>query len=450
MGFLRNINLQIFASFLLLIFTGSVTLFFFGWEKESEGMWIKSLFTGASAVCVTGLTIADISRELNFTGQIILLVLIQLGGLGLLTLSNFFILAYKKNLTFHGFATTNESFGKLARVHPFQLLKLIILFTLICEVTGALLLFSRFIVNHPLNEALWLAIFHSVSAFCNAGFSLFSNNLENYKNDTLLDFTIMILIIMGGLGFVVVIDIIETIKVRMKGLRRRVSLQTRSVIITSFLLVLTGTVVTLLFEWNNSLESEPIYYKFLNSLFLSVTARTAGFNTFPVQNLHVVTAFFTIILMIIGASSGSTGGGVKTNTITILFATIHSFIRNSRTTHIFNYHLPIPVITKMITILALYFLAMITGVALIATFEQSGELGKTGNFFLTIFFETVSALSTVGLSMGITSKLTQPSQMTLVTLMIIGRVGLLIIIGGLQIKKEPYFMKYPNGEIMAG
>ncbi|MCW8985551.1 MAG: hypothetical protein OQK55_09425, partial [Thermoanaerobaculales bacterium] len=282
--------LLVVLAFGALILTGVVVLrglIHPGGQAETDV--ITSAFTAVSAVCVTGLSVVDLSRDMGFGGQLAVLLLIQIGGLGVLTLSNWVLLSLRGRLGVYGSILTLDTVGAHPHVSPSVLVRRIILFTLASEAVGALILFLRFSGDFKTSQAAWLAIFHSVSAFCNAGFSLFSGSLMEYREDFVVNLTVMALILVGGIGFVAAMDVIEQVGATIKGVRRKLAAHTRVVLAASFLLIVTGALLFLVFEWNNTFATETAGGEFVQSFFLSVTARTAGFNTVEIAHLTNMT-----------------------------------------------------------------------------------------------------------------------------------------------------------------
>ncbi|MDP2981215.1 MAG: potassium transporter TrkG, partial [Candidatus Omnitrophota bacterium] len=328
----------------------------------------------------------------------------------------------------------------------------ILFLTLIIEAIGALCLWTRF-------GSLYYAIFHSVSAFCNAGFSLYTNNLENFRSDTVVNGTIMALIILGGMGFVVLVDMGRFFRNIFKktffkrksqgyNLFSKVSLQTKIVVLISSILILLGAVVFLLLENGKLLYGLGIKDKLLISFFQSVTPRTAGFNTVAIGNLASPTLFFMIILMFIGASSGSTGGGIKTNTLGILIGGAWSMVKNRDNVYLFKKTVPKIIFRKCVMIagLAGAWLVIFT---MLLSFVEAGKEAMP-NYFLRIFFEVTSAFGTVGLSTGITPILSSFGKFLLMMTMFAGRVGPLTLALAVAIKEDKFLYKYPEEIVMVG
>ncbi|MFC2144278.1 TrkH family potassium uptake protein [Acidobacteriota bacterium] len=444
--------LLVVLAFGALILTGFVVLrglIHPGGQAETDV--ITSAFTAVSAVCVTGLSVVDLSRDMGFGGQLAVLLLIQIGGLGVLTLSNWVLLSLRGRLGVYGSILTLDTVGAHPRVSPSVLVRRIILFTLVTEAVGALVLFLRFSGDFKTSQAAWLAIFHSVSAFCNAGFSLFSGSLMEYREDFVVNLTVMALILVGGIGFVAAMDVIEQVGATIKGVRRKLAAHTRVVLAASFLLIVTGALLFLIFEWNNTFATETAGGEVVQSFFLSVTTRTAGFNTVEIAHLTNMTLVIVIILMIIGASPGSTGGGVKTTSLVVLWALVRAHLFNRPEAEVGGRRVPPEIVAKALALIVLYGCVVVVGmIALQAT--EFGELPHqaTRGMFLEHLFEVVSALSTVGLSMGLTTRLSDGGLLVLMALMFVGRVGPLVIAASLIGERPQLGFRLPEADIMIG
>ena len=444
--------LLVVVTFAALILFGTVVLQVQSLaEGQADSELITSAFTSVSAVCVTGLTVVDLSRDMGFGGQLAVLVLIQIGGLGVLTLSNWVLLSLRGRLGVYGSILTVDTVGVHARVSPTVLVRRIMVFTLASEALGVLVLFIRFVGDVPVGRAVWLAVFHSVSAFCNAGFSLFSDSLMTYRDDLVVNLTVMALIVVGGIGFVAAMDIVEQAAATVRGVRRKLAVHTRVVAGVSLLLIVASGLLFLAFEWNNTFAAESAGGELLQSFFLSVTARTAGFNTVDTAHLTNMTLVILIVLMVIGASPGSTGGGVKTTSVVVLWALLRSHLFNRPETEVRHRRVPPELVAKAMALILLYACVVVVGmIALQAT--EFGELPHqaTRGLFLEHLFEVVSALSTVGLSMGLTIRLSDGGLLVLMGLMFVGRVGPLVIAASLIGERSQLDYRLPEADIMIG
>ncbi len=448
---------QIVLSFVSVILAGTLLLHLPMSSGSDQKVHLRAcLFTATSAVCVTGLTVKDTGTDFSLLGQIIVAILIQVGGLGILTFSNWLVISFKQRHSHLGTRMLlSESHGSLPYIEPVRLLKHIILYTFLCEGVGTILLFIRFVQDFPVSHAFWQALFHSVAAFCNAGFSLFRDNLIGYHSDIIVNLTICGLIVLGGLGFVVFSDITHFFSAPNIDLRRKhLSFHTRVVLWTTGLLVVGFTLVFLILEWENTMQGFSIKDRLLASLFLSVTPRTAGFNTVDTGQLTNTTLIFQIFLMGVGAAPGSTGGGIKVTTFAILVALIWSRSTGRQRVDLMGRSIPLSIISKSIAVGAAY--ALVTIIAtLLMEFVETSTLAsvysaEARGLFLSHLFEVVSALGTVGLSTGITAKLTGTSQILLVFVMLIGRLGPLLLAESLVGTKKPPRYSLPEDYVMVG
>jgi trk system potassium uptake protein TrkH len=426
--------------FLGMIVVGAGVLYAFGLPAGRSHSAMEAAFTSVSAVCVTGLSIVDLSRDMGTRGQVLVLVLLQIGGLGVLTLSNWVLLSLRGHLGVHGSRSTRESFGGLPQLSPAGFLSRVVLFTVVAEGLGTLALYLRFQADFAPGRALWLACFHSISAFCNAGFSLFSTSLEGYHADPAVNLTIMALIVLGGLGFVAAVDVVEFVRDRLlRRARRRLAFHTRLVLVTSGILILVGTVLFLALDWRTTVS------------FLSVTSRTAGFNTVATGHLTNMSLIVLMLLMVVGASPGSTGGGVKTTTLAIVWARTRSQLANRPDNELLGWSVPRSTAAKAMALLVVYVvIACVAMLALQAT--EFGELphDQTRGLFLEHAFEVVSALSTVGLSTGITGQLSDAGLWVLMVCMFAGRVGPLVLAASLIGERKRLPFTRPEADVMVG
>jgi len=448
---------QILLSFIFLILLGTLLLHLPACSGNEKKVHLRAcLFTATSAVCVTGLTVKDTGTDFSLLGQILIVLLIQIGGLGILTFSNWLVISFKQRHSDLGTRMLlSESHGSLPYVEPVKLLKHIIIYTFLCESVGTLFLFIRFIHDFPLTHAFWLALFHSIAAFCNAGFSLFRDNLIGYQSDVIVNLTIIGLIIFGGLGFVVFSDMTYYLSnPSAESRRKHLSFHTRVVLRTTSILIVLFAIVFLILEWENTLKDLSLKDRLLASLFLSVTPRTAGFNTVDTSQLTNTTLILQIFLMGVGASPGSTGGGIKTTTFAILVALIWSRSKGRQRVELMGRSVPLSVISKSIAVGAAY--AVVTIFAtMIMEYVETSTLTSTYSpeargLFLGHLFEVVSALGTVGLSTGITATLTGTSQVLLVLVMLIGRLGPLLLAESLVGARKPSRYSLPEDYVMVG
>ncbi len=332
------------------------------------------------------------------------------------------------------------------------MLKRVLLFTFLTEGIGALILFSRLSQILQPGQALWQSVFHAVSAFCNAGFSLFSDSLMHFTGDPVVNLTVMALIFLGGIGFVVFSEIFDfSWRKIAKKKRKSLSLHSRIVLLASLTLIVTGAILFFILEFQTNDSTGKLHEKILSSFFLSVTARTAGFNTVATGQLTNATLLIVIILMVVGASPGSTGGGIKTSTFAIILATLWSKIRNRPQVEVHNRRIPDSIVSKAFATLIAYIFVVLTALIFIELIEAGFAAHQTGHsFFLDYIFEVVSALSTVGLSTGITAKLMPASQTVLIFCMFFGRIGPLFVATSIIGARKSLNYTLPEEEIMVG
>lgn len=383
---------------------------------------LDALFTATSAVCVTGLVVVNTATYFTAAGQAFILLLIQLGGLGILTFTTLVILALGRRLSLHHEAITATPAEVAPDVDFRQLVRSVVRFTLGLEALGALVLFVAFLPKFPVATAAWHAIFQSVSAFCNAGFSTFGDSLVGFRGAPVTLVTVMVLIVLGGIGFLT----IEELHVRWRrpeARRMRLSLHSRLVLTVSGLLVLGGWMAFIALEWRNVLADMPGWGKLLNGLFMSVTARTAGFNTVDYAATSDSTNFVTILLMSIGGSPGSTAGGLKTTTVAVIGLLALARLRGQQLTSAQGRTIPEETVQRAVGLFVVAFVVL-TGAILLYAVVQLEPVGSADSRgFLIHMFEAVSAFNTVGLSMGATGDLTAVGKALTIALMYLGRVG---------------------------
>lgn len=414
-------------------------------QKGSMPM-LDALFTATSAVCVTGLCVVDIGSYFTKFGQIVLLCLMQIGGLGIMTLSTFFLVLLGKRLQMKDLFVIESSIGQ-EMVHGVKgLVKYILSVTFGIEFVGACILFWRFIcfANYPIPKAIYYAIFHSVSAFNNAGLGLCSDSLVGFRSDWIIICTIASLIILGGLGFIVLLNI-NTYKFWKKDIRfrGRLKLQTKLVLSMTIILLIFGFLGVCILEWDNTLVGLSLKDKILNSFFHAVTPRTAGFSTLSIPNMKVATLCLILFLMFIGGSSGSTSGGIKTSTFMVLVANTYSIVKGETDVHLFNRTIPKRVIQEATSIVAISIgLVFISTMVLLIT-EKDTE-------FMKIVFEVISAFGNVGLSTGITFSLTNIGKLIIIITMYIGRISPLMMALVVGRREELPVIGYPTESVMVG
>lgn len=439
--------------FLITILIG--TFFLSLPSSSSNGVSIglvDAFFTATSATCVTGLIVKDTGKDFSHFGQIVILLLLQIGGLGIMTMSTFFAILLGRKLTIRENVVVKGALDHHGVVGLKTLILYILGITFCIETIGAFLLYSKFGSIYP-------SLFHSISAFCNAGFSLNATSFIKYRHDIYVNLVMIGLIILGGIGFVVLIDGMRAIRwISKKVFLRKetdithlfssISLQTKIVLIVTVVLLFLGGAVFFLVENHRMLYGLSLKNKFLISFFQSVTTRTAGFNTVPIANLASPTLFFLIILMFIGASPGSTGGGIKTCTLGVLIAGALSMVRNQDNIHIFKKTIPRHIFRKAVMIAGLAVSWIVVFTMLLSFVEARNEVMP--NYFLRILFEVTSAFGTVGLSTGITPILSSFGKILIMITMFVGRVGPLTLALAVAMKEQKIFYKYPEEKVMVG
>ncbi len=434
-------------SFALLILIGAILLRMPFASSGGHLSFVDALFSSASAVCVTGLAVIDIGKDLSFTGQIVTLLLFQIGGLGIITFSVVLFGLMGRGISFKGREIVQSTFLHTPRRDFLVIVKGVLRLTFIIEAAGTILLFIRFSQDFPPAAAFFHALYNAVSAFNNCGYSLFSDSLMSYRGDWLVNLTVMGLIVLGGIGFIVQHEVIA----RCRGLQKKLSLHSKIVLLTTGILILAGAVLFYLFEADHILKGVSWQTQLLDSLFQSITPRTAGFNTVDIGRLTNPTILVMIILMFIGASPGSTGGGIKTTSFTLLLLMIWNRMKGSYHVNVMNRKIPREILGRTITIIfaSAFSICLITSVLLF--FCGGGDLppDQSRHFFVEYLFETVSAFGTVGLSMGVTPKLNDIQKLAIILMMFAGRVGPLTLAFSwyAEGKKE---IKYAEESVMVG
>lgn len=408
--------------------------------------WLEALFTVTSAACVTGLTVVDTGTRFTLLGQFYVVSIIQLGGLGMIAFTSLIILALGGRLSLRHESVAVSS-AETSTIDAKQLVFDIMRFTFTIEAIGAMLLYMLWIPQLGWEKAAWPAVFHSVSAFCNAGFSLFPDNLIGYQQSPATLLVIAALIVFGGLGFLALEEIYPLLFPRRGQRVFRVSLHTQIVLSTTSMLILGGAAILAALEWNQTLKHLPVVDKIINALFMSITPRTAGYNSIDYSQAADSTNFFTILLMMIGGSPGSTAGGIKTTTFALLGLLAWSRLRGDESTNLFGRSLPKETLDRAIGLFVIAFGIVTLGILVLTMTEP-----VTGsNRFLEQMFEAVSAFNTVGLTMNFTTKLSSPGRLAIIALMFVGRVGPLAVAAALArpIRVSSQF-RYAYEDVMVG
>lgn len=434
------------ASFVIVIVGGAFALQLP--KASTHGIsFVDALFTSTSAVCVTGLTVVDTAKDYTFLGQLIIMILIQVGGLGLMTFTTFFTL-FSGRLSIRERVMLQDMLSREHLGEVRQTLKSIIGVTFLIEAIGAVFLFISWPMGDfpTLQSRMFSAIFHSVSAFCNAGFALFTDNLAapGVAMNPAINITIASLIVLGGLGFLTIVNVVSGrpwARVRSTP-QHRLTTHSRLVLATTGILIFGGAVVLLFWEANASLAGLAWWEKILAATFQSVTARTAGFNTINIGAMAAPGTLIIILLMFIGASPASTGGGIKTTTASVLMLNAMNHIRGKKSIEIGARTVPQSVIDRAQAVLLFGLMQVFISVLLLSWLEPFK--------FVDLLFETVSAMATVGLSRGITASLSEGSKIVLIFTMLIGRVGALTLMQALVTPAPLGRYEYPAESVIVG
>ncbi len=422
---------MLIISFFVLVVLGTLSLKFIPGLYVEEGLnWHDSVFMSTSAVCVTGLVVVDTGTYFTFAGQLVLLILIQLGGLGMLVLTSAVITALGGRPSIRSEAVAAGSRSMMSHIGARDLILGVMRFTFLFEGLGALALYGLWAPQLGVVEAIWPAIFHSVSSFCNAGFSTNTTSLMEFQQSPGTLVVVSILIVAGGIGFVTMEEVYRLIKIRRKA-NRRFSLHSKLVLATSAILIVAGWILFACFEWNGVLADLEIEDKLANAFFMSITPRTAGFNSIDYSQTANSTNFLTIILMMIGGSPGSTAGGMKTTTFALLGLLAWSRLRSNPTVIFAHRSIPDETIQRAIGLFVIANGIVVAGVFFLCSIADA--VGSEQEFLVWLF-ETVSAVNTVGLSMGVTPELSVPARWMVTALMFIGRIGPLAIASALIVR----------------
>jgi trk system potassium uptake protein TrkH len=428
--------------FAFIILIGATLLALPVASNNGDGLgFLDALFTSTSAVCVTGLVVVDTGQYFSHFGQIVILSLIQVGGLGFMTYGVIIAILLGKRLGLKQRLVIQSSTNSATFQGLVKLSLSIFVIALIFEVAGSILLALRWSNEYGLKSALYYGTFHAVSAFNNAGFGLWPDNLSRYVGDPTVNIVVTLLIIFGGLGFMVILDIYHKRK------WKPLTVHSKIVILTTIALILVGTILIFIIELLN-----PTIFGHLTwservwaSYFQSVSPRTAGFNTIDVAKMMTASQFIVIILMFIGASSGSTGGGVKTNSFTIVLLAVYSSIRGKDEVHIFNRKIANSAVLRALSIIIIA-LALVLFVSFILTITES----KLNPSFISILYETTSAFGTTGLSLGLTPHLTPIGKFIILFTMFIGRLGPLTLVYALSQNKKTTKIGYAEEKVLIG
>lgn len=443
-----TVSRTICLGFLAVIAVGTILLMMpFSLASGTWNDLIVALFTATSSVCVTGLGVVDTGTYFSFWGQLFIILLVQIGGLGYMTTTTFLILLLGRRFDLRQKVAIQQALDRPGMQGSAQVIRSIISMTLIFEITGIFLLMPVFVPDYGFERGLWLAIFHSINSWNNAGFSLFKDNLIGYQSSLLLNLVVSGLIIFGGIGYQVILEMYLWVRDRLQRKQERIvfSLDFKVGTSTTLVLLIGGTVAFFFIELRNpeTFGSLSLGNKLLAAWFQSVSPRTAGFNTIDIGKMTTAGLFLTIALMFIGASPGGTGGGIKTTTLRVLTSCTKTILQGKEEVLLYQRQVAIPLILKAVGVLLGSVATVIGSTILIALTDPNLD-------FIQILFEVVSAFATVGLSTGITANVSALAKLILIATMYIGRVGVLLLMSALLGDPRPSVIRYPEENLLVG
>lgn len=434
--------------FLAMITVGTILLMMP--FSTATGTWndpIVALFTSTSAVCVTGLTVVDTGTYFSFWGQFFVVALVQIGGLGYMTATTFLLMLLGARFGLRDKIAIQQALDRTGMHDSAQLIRSIIATTMIFEITGIFLLLPVFVPNYGFNQGLWLAIFHSINSWNNAGFGLFKDNFIGYQTSVPLVLVVTVLIIFGGIGYQVILEMYLWLRDRLLRKPERIifSLDFKVATSTTLILLVTGTIAFFFIELRNPATFGDLNLgnRLLAAWFQSVTTRTAGFNTIDIGQMTTAGLFLTIAFMFIGASPGGTGGGMKTTTLRILTSCTKAILQGKEQVLLYERKIPVTLILKAIGVVVGSVATVMISTILIALAEPELD-------FIKILFEAVSAFATVGLSTGITPSVSAAAKVILIVTMYVGRVGVLLLMAALLGNPRPTSVQYPEENLLVG
>lgn len=428
--------------FALLIIAGTVLLSLPVASTDGRLSWLNALFMSTSAVCVTGLSVVDVGTELTLFGQIVLMVLFQLGGLGFVTMATLIMLILNKKISLKDRLLIQASMDQQSMQGIVMLIRRVLLYSLVIQLAGAVLFCIRFMYDMPLGKAVYYGIFHSISIFNNAGFDLFGDvhgpysGLSRYPEDPIVNLVSVALIFLGGIGFIVLADILDF------RIKKRLSLHSKVVLSVSLILVVAGAALFLLLEYAHALQPLSSGGKVLASLLQSVTPRSGGVTTLNMADLRQATQFLLLLLMFIGAAPGSTGGGIKVTTFALMLTAVFTRIRGRQDVVMFRRRIAPEYVYRAITLTMLSILVLAIS-TMILSITEAAE-------FLPVMFEAVSAYGTSGISMGITPHLSAAGKIVIMLLMFAGRIGPVTLAYAFRPKQGKKLYRHPEGDIVIG
>lgn len=439
-----------------LIILGAVLLLLpFTHNRGETISWLDALFLSTSATCVTGLSTVNVAEVFNGFGQFVLLCLIQAGGIGIMTAGTFFLVLTGNRLSLSHEQSIAGAFGQLRSVRPGDIFAYACVVVLLAELAGAVALFGMITTewpDQPVGVAVWQAVFHSVSAFCNAGISIFPDGISHWRNTPGLLGVVDALVITGGIGLLTLVNLRYCYWWRRDSRKRgNISLQTKISLLLTVLLLGIGTLVTMVLEWNGTLSEAGSFWERLSwSFFHSTMTRTAGFNVVDMGAMHPATLQMSMVLMFIGGAPGSMAGGIKTSTTAVLFLAAWVALRRRPEVNLFHRRVSHNQTAAAVMILLMAVATLLVGVILLMVTEADGPALKNDYGWLGIVFEAVSAFGTVGLSADVTPLLTEPGKAIIIALMFVGRVGPLMLAMHLCRPPISWHVRYPEESISLG
>jgi trk system potassium uptake protein len=448
-SFYSNPYIYIFSSYLIAVIVGALLLSLP--ISSYNGLSIVDAFyTATSAICVTGLTVIDIGKDLTVFGQSVVLFYVQLGGLGIIIASSMLLLVIRREFSFLNQFVVEESMTMDRQIKTKKIILYVVLTSLVIELIGASVLFLFFKNQFVLSEAIYRSVFLSISSFCNAGFFLDNTSLANYATSAGVNFVVMALIFIGGIGYFCIIEAIRNIKNKKLNFSSyKFSIHTKIAFFSSVILVLLGAILFFIAENKFLTENFSFSNAVMVSFFQSVTARTAGFSTIDFSSLNYLTLLIFVVLMFIGASPASAGGGIKTTTFVLLIKYCVSNIKNRDYVFLLNRTIPRAIVRKALSLFILASVWLFVVTMLLSYFESS-SLDQEKFRLIDVFFESVSALGTVGLSTGITSELTYLSKIVIMFTMYFGKTGFLTLVSMFAFSAKRDRFLYPEGDLFVG
>lgn len=443
-----TVSRTICLGFLGVILVGALLLMLpFSLTIGTWDSFLTALFTSTSAVCVTGLVVVDTGTHYSFWGQLTIAILIQVGGLGYMTATTFLLLLLGGRFKLRYRLAIQQSLDAAGLSNVVQLVRSVIATTALIELTGVFLLMLIFVPEHGFKSGVWEALFHSVSAFNNAGFGLFPDSVMKYVDSPLINFTIPALVILGGIGYQVIMEAYLWLKNTLSNKSQKFgfSLHFKVVTNTTLFLLIGGTVALLLTELRNPKTLQPLALsgKLMAAWFQSTIARTAGFNSIDIAQMTNASLFALIVLMLIGASPGGTGGGLKTTTLRVLTNCMMAILRGRDEVLLYQRKIPNEIILKAIGGVMGSIVTIVIAIMLVTITDPNLD-------FIQIAFEVVSAFATVGLSTGITAKVSVLAKLVLIAVMYIGRVSILLLMSAVLGDPKPSAIEYPKENLLVG